>query len=348
MNETITLPQLAELIASVALVTPEDAANFAKAFFAHIGDALVVTDSITIDGLGCFARNSNPENPIKFTPSKDLTSALNQPFAMFTPIAVGDADLSEDTVETTLSESSSQEIYIPVETNSTTTESEQEVQAEAKQSESADNEEDIVASAIEMPIIAPDTPDLANQPDPTNEETPVTSTYEYEDYYPSRRQYGVTWLIILFLLGFIIGGIAVYFGHDKLAILFGPKHSEPVEIEVIDENLAIAADPDAIIIADDATDTIAHEPTEISRPEIYDTVSPTRFLTTMARQYYGPMEYWVFIYEANSDKLGHPNKIKPGTRVIIPDRSTFTNGESDEQIMQRARRKGAEIYSRYE
>ena len=42
----------------------------------------------------------------------------------------------------------------------------------------------------------------------------------------------------------------------------------------------------------------------------------------MARRHYGAQVYWVYIYEANADHLGHPDRIAPGTRLLIPPRST--------------------------
>ena len=81
---------------------------------------------------------------------------------------------------------------------------------------------------------------------------------------------------------------------------------------------------------------------------VTDTIRPNRFLTTMARLYYGKMDYWAFIYEANADKLGHPNRIKPGTVVVIPPIDEIRRGESDAETLQRAKKLGKEIYARFD
>jgi hypothetical protein len=59
------------------------------------------------------------------------------------------------------------------------------------------------------------------------------------------------------------------------------------------------------------------------------------------------MDYWVFIYEANANKLGHPNKIKPGTQVVIPPLDEYATEPTKAENLAKARRLAAEIYARY-
>lgn len=42
-------------------------------------------------------------------------------------------------------------------------------------------------------------------------------------------------------------------------------------------------------------------------------------LTLLAERYYGNKDLWVFIYEANKDRLPSPHKITVGTKIIIPE-----------------------------
>ena len=90
----------------------------------------------------------------------------------------------------------------------------------------------------------------------------------------------------------------------------------------------------------------ATEPATSKKEPVYDTVSSTRYLAKMAREYYGRSAYWVFIYEANADKLGDPNKVAPGTRVLIPDKSELP-GETDKERLAIAEKKSKEIQSKY-
>lgn len=77
-----------------------------------------------------------------------------------------------------------------------------------------------------------------------------------------------------------------------------------------------------------------------------DTVTSTRYLATMARQYYGKSIYWVFIYQANADHLNNPNRIKPGTVVIIPEKETFMEA-TDEATVRKAEKIKAELDRRF-
>ena len=68
----------------------------------------------------------------------------------------------------------------------------------------------------------------------------------------------------------------------------------------------------------------------------------------MARQYYGEMSFWVYIYEENKDKLNNPNQIKPGTIVNIPDAKKYGIDKNDSLCVERAKLKAIEIYAPYQ
>ena len=91
----------------------------------------------------------------------------------------------------------------------------------------------------------------------------------------------------------------------------------------------------------------ASTPVEPAKAEPrYDTVTQSRFLATMAREYYGKGIYWVYIFEANKDVLDNPNKIKPGTRVVIPEKSSFA-AATEKETQRNAERKQQELFKRY-
>lgn len=84
-----------------------------------------------------------------------------------------------------------------------------------------------------------------------------------------------------------------------------------------------------------------------TREAVYETVSASNYLSSMARRHYGAQVYWVYIYEANADHLGHPDRIAPGTRLLIPPRSTFPQAASEREAREIAQRKANEIRARY-
>ncbi len=79
----------------------------------------------------------------------------------------------------------------------------------------------------------------------------------------------------------------------------------------------------------------------------YDTITRTRYLTTMAKEHYGNYNLWPYIYEENKSFLGHPDRIRPGTQVVIPDLAKYGVDPKNPADIDRAKRKGVAIYARY-
>lgn len=107
-------------------------------------------------------------------------------------------------------------------------------------------------------------------------------------------------------------------------------------------------------IADDSTDVVdeneAREdavPTMASDEPVYDVVSTTRYLTTMAKEHYGNFNLWPIIYEENQAFLGHPDRIKPGTQVVIPPLSKYKIDPDNPDDVNRIKQKGVSIYAKY-
>ncbi|MBR1809390.1 MAG: OmpA family protein [Paludibacteraceae bacterium] len=72
-------------------------------------------------------------------------------------------------------------------------------------------------------------------------------------------------------------------------------------------------------------------------------VKPGSRLAQIARRWYGHQEYWVFIYEANADKIENPSLIHPGLVVMIPDIKSVADGKSEKETLLHAR----ELEKRY-
>lgn len=80
---------------------------------------------------------------------------------------------------------------------------------------------------------------------------------------------------------------------------------------------------------------------------VYDVVTQRVFLTTLAGKHYGEKELWPYIYQANKGKLKHPDRIPPGTRLIIPPKSSLPlTGNTKDDIV-KAKRLGTEIYNSF-
>lgn len=91
-------------------------------------------------------------------------------------------------------------------------------------------------------------------------------------------------------------------------------------------------------------------PTQPSDPEpkvIKDVIGPHNYLTTMAQRHYGDFNLWAYIYEENKSFLGHPDRIKPGTEVVVPPLSKYGVDPKNPQDILKAKRLGIEIYNRF-
>ena len=75
----------------------------------------------------------------------------------------------------------------------------------------------------------------------------------------------------------------------------------------------------------------------------YDTVTRSRYLTTMSREYYGDFRFWVYIYEENKSKIKDPNAIAPGTAVVIPPAEKYGLDKDSKESIDRARAKAVAI-----
>ena len=355
MNDIITIKKLAEEIASMTGTDIATAESFLNEFFATVEDALAAGESVKIKGIGSFSRGSSADEPVVFTPEKEFIEAVNTPFEMFSAVDIDDSisdedladnedaneDVEEDVeediiVEATADEEETTEIDETDEVDEIT-----EVADDAEAADISDNSDDSDLSDES------DAPDSCDSPD----------SYKTPDDTPGKKPF-IYGLIIGLVVGFACGWISSSYFSKKDTPDNGIIDTAT---EAINSDKALADSIAALTQTADSitTDTIAAVietvaveeviPAE-NRPKaiVTDTIRPNRFLTTMARLYYGKMDYWAFIYEANADKLGHPNRIKPGTVVVIPSIDEIRRDESDAETLQRAKKLGKEIYARFD
>lgn len=94
-------------------------------------------------------------------------------------------------------------------------------------------------------------------------------------------------------------------------------------------------------------ETSSTAPTTPSDIKAMDRITDTRYLTTMAKEHYGNYNLWPYIYLENESKLGHPDRIKPGTVVVIPNVDKYNIDPSNPKDIEKARKLGVEIYKKY-
>lgn len=324
---------------------------------------------------------------VVFVPAKEVAALVNSPFDMFEAVEIADELNIEDeeapiaevnTVENDSYDSSgepeliqdtdiSQETLLQNESEET---QETEVSLIAPNQEQ-DNEESHLEDEPneDAATVEEDAPTAEVESLTTEEEYPIAEAeHEAEEAIPVRKsRFGLG-----FLWGFVAAAVlcaiafvgVFYFGIIDLPGVKSQK--EPVAPIAQVENVSVPAQnvPDSVVESatvdsvkqNDAENNVAKAeeaktaqsvPTEPSDKRVFDTITRTRYLTTMAKQHYGNFHLWPYIYIENQDFLGHPDRIRPGTKVVIPPLSKYGVNPNNPADIEKAKKKGVEIYSRY-
>lgn len=385
MTPKITFPQLVAALCDATSSDTETATDFMREVFDAITSALAKGENATIKGLGTFMVSEN--HTIAWIPDEQLAAAVNEPFAFFEAVELGDG-VTEETLSA----------IPPIPGNR---ENEEEKSPAEKENIASSEDIDTPATGFpaDMPPIpgsnsgkeedtpqqderndTPDIPDVSvteeivedveetvleeNTPQPSISEEPAMSNdepeenagtteeensyYDNEDEEKPRRKCRLH-PCMTFVAGLIIGLAIGYFG----AIYAGDHIIESAEAlddashpdtETIDE-AQLSIDQDSLTTEEDA-DTLTTTHIVEDEPAPYlaiDTVTPNRYLTTMSRQYYGDYRFWVYIYEENKDQITDPDRINPGTTVVIPRKEKYGIDQNDKESLARAERKSREI-----
>ncbi len=193
-------------------------------------------------------------------------------------------------------------------------------------------------------------------------------TDEEEDEYVSPRRKpkkkGLLWLwISLAVVAAIACGYYAAVYHQPIPDLYGDDEEVPADsipadsvvmtITEVDINTEPSSNKDVVQASkpeekampetSKATTSATTQP-QTSKAKVYDTVDVS--LIRLAVKHYHEKFFWVYIFEANRDVISNPNTIRPGTRVVIPDQSTFP-GATPEEARRIARNKQAEILAKF-
>ncbi len=366
----MTLQALAAEIAEKTGTKRQAADSFLRALIAAVTDTLAAGGVAKIKGLGAFSATADGD--IVFQPDAMLADEVNAPFAFFEPVEIADGVVLED--EPAPEEQTEEPTEEPAKEDSHEEEDGIRAGFEPNEAAEAETPETEVAEpsapelepeepvAVEAETPQPETPETpaerAEPSEPANpptreirlvhvhDEDEETPFIRYEQ--PSRFHWG--WLITGLAIGLILGIAAGYFLQPRIDAWLAPEAVAAVE-EQTDLAAVPATLPDSVLIEehpDTAAAPAVEEPAQQPAPAVVnDTIRRNRFLTTMAREHYGQMEYWVYIYLANSDKLGNPDGARPGTVVRIPQLSEYgVTGRTPDEI-ERAKQKAVEIYAPY-
>lgn len=381
MKDTITITALIQQLQSKLSdnINPE---QFIEAFTATVLEGLAKDGNVTIKGFGKFiilphdnegGESHISKDDIRFIPDNELAETINQPFAFFDAVELDDdvtdevLEKTDDVVsepandedsknETTADEDASTsetEVTEQVSTNEVTTTDETVVITEADNSEEsvtetdtetkAENEDTTITSAPQPISPTSDADVKTSENEPVQNESDTKNTVnenitpdESEEEHSSDKSW--IWLIVFFIIGLAIGWSVP---------TFITNNSTPEEI-VLHDTIYIEKTVKQEVVKDSLKADKIENPAPQQSKIVTDTVRANRFLTQMARKYYGNPEFWAYIYIENQDKLKNPNTIAPGTVVVIPPAEKYGINSKSKESVNTATRKCQEILNKYE
>ncbi len=119
---------------------------------------------------------------------------------------------------------------------------------------------------------------------------------------------------------------------------------EAVEEEVTSEEEVVTEENhiEEIVTEEAAVEELAAAPVDETTYEFTEFIGNEKLtqgsrLTWLSRKYYGAPDFWVYIYEANKEKIPNPNDIPVGTTIHIPQLPADWIDTHNEESMQRAR-----------
>lgn len=247
-----------------------------------------------------------------------------------------------------------------------------EVEAPAEKENSSEEEETIEEenSSEEEEIIEEEGQTEVESEEEKSEESTEESesevSQELEDYEEEEetRKRGWWKILLISLCAIIVALFATlavwyYFATDDFNSFFnkygltassnrgGDKNADQLASSETSHAVVPGAALDSVGDSVKENETIDDVPTAPSDAVVYDTISTTRYLTTMAKAHYGNFNLWPYIYQENQSFLGHPDRIRPGTPVVIPKLSKYGVDPKNSADIEKAKKLGVEIYARY-
>lgn len=347
MQQKISFNTIIDGLVAINGCSHNTAESFLRELFLLIPELIQQNKAVTVKGIGSFIKDSNDNESIKYEPDKSLIEVLNQPFSCFEPIEL-DELVSDDILnEEFISENDVTEIPNLSENTNEKNANEDIYESILMQNEFDCNKHiEIVNSEklcndkiTDQKINSEKTSDMnnsqLNKEIPDEEKTTISKPIIYIGIF-------IIGLIIGFLMGYIIKDVAMNNKLDKYIQSQIQVNSESKPTKLYDVTDSI----NDIKLEQEYSNNV--QPIdEHTDSTITDKITKNRFLTTMAREHYGNLNFWVYIYEENISNLGHPDKITPGTIVVIPPKSKYNIDPLNEDAINIAKLKSKEIYNKF-
>lgn len=349
MENKITASGLAAMLALATGKQKELCENFVSELFVIVNEELSKGENVRIKGFGTFklveveprksvnvVTGEDYEIPghtkVVFVMAKELAALVNEPFGAFEAVEIAD-ELPTDDLDG-------------------------DVEVEDFSKDTTQTE------SLEDTVVAENPEEIVDAPNPSSQVINFNDIEESEQDEEEEDNGESFWKRYRFIIGFIagvcasilIGWLAISFAdYLKPSPQMEEKIVEAEELEVKDNSVAVLTDSVAeekqqeatVAKADDASESQESVPTKPSDAPVYDTVTTTRYLTTIAQEHYGNFNLWPIIYEENAAILGHPDRIRPGTKVVVPPLSKYGIDPKNKAQVNEIKAKGAAIYAKY-
>jgi nucleoid DNA-binding protein len=158
---------------------------------------------------------------------------------------------------------------------------------------------------------------------------------------PVKKSKKWLWITLIIIALLILGAVLCY--------LFCPyfqttqKPAAPQIAKTVVAPVAVATKPDTTVKAATYTAPEPAKPVDVfDQPREYkelittETTTQGSRLTLLALKYYGHKVFWVYIYEANKDKIHNPSVIPVGTKINIPKLDPALIDKHDARSFQKA------------
>lgn len=364
MENRISIFVLAARMAEATGKSRKLCEDFIREFFRLASESLSEGENLRIKGFGSFkvtevdtrgsvnVATGEPQKieahkKVVFTPSKEMTTLINAPFEFFESVEVDD-DITFDLEKEGIAETSDNPILenkeekepapVILEVGSDEEGLDDDITYEAYHEQTKDSHVETAPDSVITAAASHNvTSDLVKE---YAVESPAFKDGK-EDLEPE--------IIYVdspgkFKKGVLIGSVCTFAVCAVVFMLGCFFNWWPVNFGKVEVSAPVPVAEQTVVVPD-----TAEESTEIEEevPPVYDTVSTTRYLTTISREHYGNFNFWPYIYLENESILGHPDRITPGTKVIVPPLAKYGVDPTSKEDEKEAKKLGLEIYSRF-
>ena len=321
-TDKISIQELVDELSAKAGITKRVAEDFVKTLFGTIEDTLVGGDSVKIKDFGTFklqsieARKSvNVQtgeeitipgyNKAIFVPETNLKELINEPFAHLEAVVLDDIENNNTNDKLRNFSEQADEIKSIM------------LDIEALSSKKNKEEQETEIEINHKQIIEMKEEEIEYQPVQSEPEMEPATDESLNDLFYEKPRRGWLWILLIVLILLIGAGVYIFMACPDVAdkLKFWDKQQAPVE-EVVVEVTEKIEQP--------AEDTADELQLLFESPRVYTEYLATvklpegSRLARLSQLYYGHPYFWIYIYEANMDKIKHPNVIPTGTLIRVP------------------------------